>query len=42
MVFGHIQQAVGIGIMPVYLTVFAAMNIALLELAYRRITRAMN
>lgn len=42
MVFGHIQQAVGIGIMPVYLTVFAAMNIGLLELAYRRITRAMN
>lgn len=37
MVFGHIQQAVGIGIMPVYLTVFAVMNISLLELAYRRI-----
>lgn len=39
MVFGHIQQAVGIGIMPVYLTVFAVMNISLLELAYRRIGR---
>ena len=36
MVFGHIQQAVGIGIMPFYLTVFAALNIGLLELAYRR------
>lgn len=38
MVFGHIQQAVGIGIMPFYLTLFAAMNIGLLELAYRRIS----
>ena len=37
MVFGHIQQAVGIGIMPVYLTVFAVLNIGLLEYAYRRI-----
>lgn len=37
MVFGHIQQAVGIGIMPVYLTIFAAANFGLLELAYRRI-----
>ena len=35
MVFGHVQQAIGIGIMPVYLTVFAALNIGLLELAYR-------
>ena len=37
MVFGHIQQAVGIAVMPVYLTVFALINIGLLELAYRRI-----
>jgi fucose permease len=37
MVFGHIQQAVGIGIMPVYLTIFALMNIGMLEYAYRRI-----
>ena len=37
MVFGHIQQAVGIGIMPVYLTIFAVLNIGLLEYAYRRI-----
>jgi len=37
MVFGLLQQAVGIAIMPVYLTVFAVMNIGLLEFAYRRI-----
>ena len=39
MVFGHLQQAVGIGIMPVYLLVFALMNIGLLELAYRKLAR---
>ena len=37
MVFGHLQQAVGIGIMPFYLLVFATLNIGLLEIAYRRI-----
>ena len=37
MVFGHLQQAVGIRIMPLYLTVFAAMNIGFLELAYKRV-----
>lgn len=37
MFFGHIQQAVGIGIMPLYLTVFAVLNIGLLEVAYRKI-----
>ncbi len=37
MVFGLIQQAVGIGIMPLYLSVFAVLNIGLLEFAYRRI-----
>lgn len=42
MVFGHIQQAVGIGIMPLYLTVFAVMNISMLELAYRRIGRSVD
>ena len=42
MVFGHIQQAVGIGIMPAYLLLFAAMNIGMLELAYRRIGRREN
>ena len=40
MVFGHIQQAVGIGIMPVYLIIFAVMNIGLLEIAYRKIAAA--
>jgi hypothetical protein len=39
MVFGHLQQAVGIGIMPVYLTVFAALNLGFLEYAYRRIEK---
>ena len=37
MVFGHIQQAEGIEIMPVYLTVFAVLNIGMLEFAYKRI-----
>ena len=37
MVFGHLQQAIGIGIMPVYLLLFALMNISLLELAYRKL-----
>ena len=36
-VFGHIQQGVGIGIMPLYLALFAALNIGMLELAYRRL-----
>ena len=34
MVFGHLQQRVGIGIMPLYLLLFAALNIGLLERAY--------
>ena len=37
MVFGHLQQAAGIGIMPAYLLIFALMNLGLLELAYRRL-----
>lgn len=37
MVFGLLQQSVGIGIMPVYLTVFAVLNIGMLEFAYKRI-----
>ena len=37
MVFGHLQQAVGIGIMPLYLLLFALMNIGMLELAYRKL-----
>lgn len=37
MVFGHIQQAAGIWIMPLYLTIFAVMTISLLEFAYKRL-----
>ena len=37
MVFGHLQQAAGIGIMPAYLLVFALMNLGLLELGYRKL-----
>ncbi len=36
-VFGFIQQNVGIGIMPIYLAVFAALNFIFLEAAYRAI-----
>ena len=36
MVFGHIQQAIGIGVMPVYLLMFAVINIGMLEIAYRK------
>ncbi len=32
-----LQQSVGIAIMPAYLVIFAALNIGMLELAYRRI-----
>ena len=42
MVFGHLQQAIGIYIMPLYLLVFAAMNFALLEMAYKRIGNRAN
>ena len=34
MVFGNLQQHIGIGIMPVYLLIFAVMNIGLLERTY--------
>ena len=37
MMFGHLQQAVGIGIMPLYLLIFALLNIGMLELAYRKL-----
>ena len=36
MVFGVLQQHIGIGIMPVYLIFFAILNIGMLELAYLR------
>ena len=39
MVFGILQQNTGIGIMPVYLLIFALINIALLETAYRQILK---
>ena len=36
-VFGHLQQAAGIAVMPLYLLLFALLNISMLELAYRRL-----
>lgn len=39
MVFGLLQQAVGIGIMPVYLLLFAVMNIVFLEQTYKVIVK---
>lgn len=39
MVFGHLQQNVGIGIMPVYLLIFAVLNLGLLEVTYRIVKR---
>lgn len=36
MVFGILQERIGIGIMPVYLLIFAILNIGLLEMAYRQ------
>ena len=36
MLFGHLQQRIGIGIMPLYLLMFALVNIGMLELSYRR------
>ena len=40
MVFGNIQQAIGIWIMPVYLIIFAVLNIGMLEIAYRKVASA--
>ena len=40
MVFGIIQEALGIGIMPVYLLIFALLNMAFLEIAYKRIAES--
>ena len=39
MVFGQIQQKLGIDIMPAYLLIFAAVSLAMLEIAYRKIAR---
>ena len=37
MVFGNLQQHMGIGIMPVYLLIFAFLNISMLEITYRKV-----
>ena len=37
MFFGILQQHIGIGIMPIYLLIFAILNIEMLEMAYRRL-----
>ena len=37
MVFGNLQQHMGIGIMPAYLLIFAFLNISMLEIAYRKV-----
>lgn len=39
MVFGRLQQAVGIWIMPLYLALFAFLSIVFLEVAYQKIRR---
>lgn len=39
MLFGNLQQRIGIGIMPVFLLVFALLNMGFLEYAYRAIRR---
>lgn len=39
LVFGHLQQALGISIMPFYLLFFAVLNIGLIEIAYRVIQK---
>ena len=36
LVFGHLQQKLGMGIMPLFLFVFAAANILLMEISYRQ------
>lgn len=40
MVFGLVQQGVGIWIMPLYIAFFAATNIVMLEIAYTRIPKS--
>lgn len=39
MLFGNLQQKLGIGIMPVYLIIFAAINIIMLEYSYKLIRK---
>ncbi len=40
MVFGKLQQAAGIGILPWYIFCFAVLNFVFLEIAYRKIQKA--
>ena len=40
MVFGHLQQHVGIGIMPLYLLIFAVLNTSMLERTYVVLNRS--
>ena len=42
MVFGILQQYVGISVMPLYLLKFAVLNISMLEMAYRKIDEKKN
>lgn len=37
MVFGLIQESIGISIMPYYLLIFAVLNIVMLEIAYKKL-----
>ena len=39
MVFGHLQQRIGIGIMPVYLLIFTVINIVMIEVSYTKIDK---
>ena len=39
LVFGYMQQLIGIAIMPFFLLIFAFLNIGMLEIAYKRISR---
>ncbi len=39
MLFGVLQQYIGIAIMPVFLLIFAVLNIGLIEMAYRKADR---
>ena len=40
MVFGVLQQKIGIGIMPVYILIFAALNFFMLEVAYIKLKKS--
>ena len=40
MVFGQLQQAVGIGVLPLYTLMIAGLNLGALEVAYRQIAKA--